>query len=52
MKANTQNKERRIVLVVDDDSRLLRSLATLTRPAGVKALTFAGLTIVACTKVQ
>lgn len=40
MKANTQNKERRTVLVVDDDSRLLRSLATLISSAGVKALTF------------
>jgi two-component system response regulator FixJ len=40
MKANTQNKERRTVLVVDDDSRLLRSLATLIRSAGVNALTF------------
>ena len=40
MKANTQNKERRTVLVVDDDSRLLRSLATLIRSTGVNALTF------------
>ena len=39
MKANTQNKER-TVLVVDDDSRLLRALATLIRAAGVNALTF------------
>jgi two-component system, LuxR family, response regulator FixJ len=38
MKANTQNKER-TVLVVDDDSRLLRSLATLIRAADVNALT-------------
>ena len=40
MKANTQNKARRTVLVVDDDSRLLRSLATQIRSAGVNALTF------------
>ena len=40
MKANTQNKERRTVLVVDDDSRLLGSLATLIRSGGVNALTF------------
>ena len=40
MKANTQNKERRTVLVVDGDSRLLRSPATLIRSAGVNALTF------------
>ena len=39
MKANTQNKER-TVLVVDDDSRLLRSLATLIRAADINALTF------------
>ena len=40
MKANTQNKERRTVLVVDDDPRLLRSFATLIRSAGVNTLTF------------
>jgi two-component system response regulator FixJ len=40
MKADTQNKEPRTVLVVDDDSGLLRSLARLIRSAGVNALTF------------
>jgi two-component system, LuxR family, response regulator FixJ len=40
MKAHTQSKETRTVLVVDDDSRLLRSLARLIRSAGVNALTF------------
>jgi len=40
MKAHTQSQECRTVLVVDDDSRLLRSLARLIRSAGVSALTF------------
>src|SRR6266403_2536375 len=40
MKAHTQSKEPRTVLVVDDDSRLLRSLARLIHSAGVNALTF------------
>ena len=40
MKAHTQSKESLTVLVVDDDSRLLRSLARLLRSAGVNALTF------------
>jgi two-component system, LuxR family, response regulator FixJ len=40
MKERTQSKESRTVLVVDDDSRLLRSLARLIRSAGVNALTF------------
>jgi two-component system, LuxR family, response regulator FixJ len=35
-----QSKEPPTVLVVDDDSRLLRSLATLIHSAGVEALTF------------
>jgi two-component system, LuxR family, response regulator FixJ len=34
------NKRRVIVLVVDDESRLLRSLATLIDSAGIDALTF------------
>jgi two-component system, LuxR family, response regulator FixJ len=40
MKAITQSKPPHTVLVVDDDSRLLRSLATLIRSAGFNALTF------------
>jgi two-component system response regulator FixJ len=40
MKAHTQSNETRSVFVVDDDSRLLRSLARLIRSAGVNALTF------------
>ena len=40
MKANTQSEEPRTVLVVDDGSRLLRSLARLIRSADVNALTF------------
>jgi FixJ family two-component response regulator len=40
MKAHTQSEEPRTVLVVDDDSRLLRSLARLIRSARVNALTF------------
>ncbi len=40
MKAHSQSKEPRTVLVVDDDSRLLRSFARLIRSAGVNALTF------------
>ncbi|HXM28836.1 MAG TPA: response regulator [Chthoniobacterales bacterium] len=40
MKAHSQSKEPRTVLVVDDDSRLLRSIARLIRSAGVNALTF------------
>jgi two-component system, LuxR family, response regulator FixJ len=40
MKAHTQRKEPRTVLVVDDDSRLLRALARLIRTVGVNALTF------------
>jgi two-component system, LuxR family, response regulator FixJ len=40
MKAPTQSEEPRTVLVVDDDSRLLRALARLIRSAGVEALTF------------
>jgi two-component system, LuxR family, response regulator FixJ len=40
MKANSQSEEPRTVLVVDDDSRLLRSLARLIHSAGVNALTF------------
>ena len=40
MKAITQNKSPHTVLVMDDDSRLLRSLATLIHSAGFNALTF------------
>jgi two-component system, LuxR family, response regulator FixJ len=40
MKAITQSKPPHTVLVVDDDSRLLRSLATLIYSAGFNALTF------------
>ena|ERR1700757_2390962 len=40
MKAHSQSEESRTVLVVDDDSRLLRGIARLIRSAGVKALTF------------
>jgi FixJ family two-component response regulator len=40
MKAHSQSKESRTVLVVDDDSRLLRALARLIHSAGVKALIF------------
>ena len=40
MKVTTQNKGRRTVVVVDDDARLLRSLAITIRSAGVNALTF------------
>ncbi len=40
MKPHSQSKEPRTVLVVDDDSRLLRSFARLIRSAGVNALTF------------
>jgi two-component system, LuxR family, response regulator FixJ len=40
MKIDAQSKEPPTVLVVDDDSRLLRSLATLIQSAGVEALTF------------
>jgi two-component system, LuxR family, response regulator FixJ len=40
MMTHTQSKEPRTVVVVDDDSRLLRSLARLIRSAGVNALTF------------
>ena len=40
MKAHSQSEESRTVLVVDDDSRLLRAIARLIRSAGVKALTF------------
>jgi two-component system response regulator FixJ len=40
MKAITRNKGRRTVLVVDDDARLLRSLAVTIHSAGVNALTF------------
>jgi two-component system, LuxR family, response regulator FixJ len=40
MKAHGQSEESRTVLVVDDDSRLLRAIARLIRSAGVKALTF------------
>jgi two-component system response regulator FixJ len=40
MKAPTQSEEPRTVLVVYDDSRLLRALARLIRSAGVEALTF------------
>ncbi len=40
MKPHSQSKEPRTVLVVDDDSRLLRSIARLIRSAGVNALTF------------
>ena len=40
MKAHSQSKEPRTVLVVDDDSRLLRSIARLIRSADVNALTF------------
>jgi two-component system response regulator FixJ len=40
MKAPAQSKEPRTVLVVDDDSRLLRALARLIRSVGVNALTF------------
>jgi two-component system, LuxR family, response regulator FixJ len=38
--AHSQSEESRTVLVVDDDSRLLRTLARLIRSAGLKALTF------------
>ena len=40
MKAHSQSEESRTVLVVDDDSRLLRAIARLIRSAGVKALIF------------
>src|SRR6266550_5870848 len=40
MKEPTQSKERRTVLVVDDDSGLLRSLGRLIRSAGFEARTF------------
>jgi len=40
MKAHGQSEESRTVLVVDDDSRLLRAIARLIRSAGVKVLTF------------
>jgi two-component system, LuxR family, response regulator FixJ len=40
MKAHTQSREPCTVLVVDDDSRLLRALGRLIRSAGVDALTF------------
>jgi two-component system response regulator FixJ len=40
MKGRAQSKEPRTVVVVDDDSRLLRSLATLIDSAGVNAVTF------------
>jgi two-component system, LuxR family, response regulator FixJ len=40
MKALSRSKEPRTVLVVDDDSRLLRAVGRLIRSAGVDALTF------------
>jgi two-component system response regulator FixJ len=40
MKALSQSKEPRTVLVVDDDSRFLCAVARLIRSAGVNALTF------------
>ena len=40
MMTHTQSKEPRTVVVVDDDSRLLRSLASLISSAGFNALTF------------
>jgi FixJ family two-component response regulator len=40
MKAHSQSKEPRTVLVVDDDLRLLRALARLIRSAGLNVVTF------------